>query len=70
MQRRGVQDILIASIDNLNGFSQAIKSVFPKTGVQLYIIPQIMSSLKYIAHEDCRTVIASLKEIYQASDKK
>jgi transposase-like protein len=70
IQRRGVQDILIASIDNLNGFSQAIKAVFPKTKVQLCIVHQIRNSLKYVAHKDRRKVIASLKEVYQANDKK
>ena len=70
IQRRGVQDILIASIDNLNGFSQAVKAVFPNTKVQLCIVHQIRNSLKYVAHKDRQAVVASLKEIYQANDKK
>jgi transposase-like protein len=69
IQRRGVQDVLIASIDNLKGFSQAIEAVFPKTGIQLCIIHQIRNSLKYVPHKDRKAVVASLKEIYQANDK-
>ena len=70
IQRRGVQDILIASIDNLKGFSQAIEAVFPRTKVQLCIVHQIRNSLKYVPHKDRKAVVESLKEIYQASDKK
>ena len=70
IQRRGVQDILIASIDNLKGFSQAIEAVFPKTKVQLCIVHQIRNSLKYVSHKDRKYVVISLQEIYQANDKK
>ena len=69
IQRRGVQDILIASIDNLKGFSQAIEAVFPRTKVQLCIVHQIRNSLKYVSHKDRKAVVESLKEIYQARDK-
>lgn len=69
IQRRGVQDILIASIDNLKGFSQAIEAVFPKTKVQLCIVHQIRNSLKYVPYKDRRYVVISLQEIYQANDK-
>lgn len=69
IQRRGVQDILIASIDNLKGFSQAIEAVFPRTKVQLCIVHQIRNSLKYVSHKDRTAVVASLKEIYHANDK-
>ena len=69
IQRRGVQDILIASIDNLKGFSQAIEAVFPKTKVQLCIVHQIRNSLKYVSYKDRQAVVNSLKEIYQANDK-
>lgn len=69
IQRRGVQDILIASIDNLKGFSQAIEAVFPKTKVQLCIVHQIRNSLKYVSYKDRQAVVSSLKEIYQANDK-
>lgn len=69
IQRRGVQDILIASIDNLKGFSQAIEAVFPKTKVQLCIVHQIRNSLKYVPYKDRKAVVNSLKEIYQADNK-
>ena len=69
IQRRGVQDILIASIDNLKGFSQAIEAVFPQTKVQLCIVHQIRNSLKYVPYKDRKAVAASLKEIYQANNK-
>lgn len=69
IQRRGVQDILIASIDNLKGFSQAIEAVFPKTKVQLCIVHQIRNSLKYVPHKDRKAVVVSLQEIYKANDK-
>jgi len=70
IHRRGVQDILIASIDNLKGFAQAIEAVFPKTKVQLCIVHQIRNSLKYVAEKDRKEAVASLKEIYQANDLK
>ncbi len=70
IHRRGVQDILIASIDNLKGFAQAIEAVFPQTKVQLCIVHQIRNSLKYVFYKDRKAVVASLKEIYQANDKK
>ncbi len=69
IQRLGVQDILIACIDNLNGFSQAIEAVFPRTKVQLCIVHQIRNSLKYVSYKDRKEVVASLREIYQANDK-
>lgn len=69
IQRRGVQDILIASIDNLKGFSQAIEAVFPQTKVQLCIVHQIRNSLRYVTIKDRKAVVGSLREIYQANDK-
>lgn len=69
IQRRGVQDILIASIDNLKGFSQAIEAVFPETKVQLCIVHQIRNSLKYVSYKDRKAVVVSLQQIYQAHDK-
>lgn len=70
IHRRGVQDILIASIDNLKGFAQAIEAVFPKTKVQLCVVHQIRNSLRYVAIKDRKEVAASLKEVYQANDLK
>jgi transposase-like protein len=68
LQIRGVKDILIASIDNLNGFEQAIKSIFPKTDVQLCIVHQIRNSIKYVSWKDEREVIKDMKTIYKANN--
>lgn len=69
IQNRGVKDILIACIDNLKGFAEAIESVFPKTEVQLCVVHQIRNSTKYVSSKDIRPVMQSLKEVYQASTK-
>jgi len=68
IQRRGVNDILIASIDNLKGFAQAIQAVFPHTRVQLCIVHQVRNSLKYVPYKDRKEVVQSLKDIYQSND--
>lgn len=69
IQNRGVKDILIACIDNLKGFAEAIESVFPHTEVQLCIVHQIRNSTKYVSNKDIKAVIKSLKEIYEAPNK-
>jgi transposase-like protein len=69
IQNRGVNDILIACIDNLKGFAEAIESIFPKTEVQLCIIHQIRNSTKYVAYKDLKAVVASLKAVYEAPSK-
>ncbi len=69
LQNRGVKDILIACIDNLSGFSEAIASIFPKTEVQLCIVHQIRNSLKYVTSEDQKPFIKDLKRVYQVSKK-
>ena len=66
LQSRGVKDILIASMDGLTGFKEAILAVFPKTDIQRCIIHQIRNSLKYIAWKDRKPFVADLKAIYQA----
>lgn len=68
LQIRGVKDILIASIDNLTGFEQAIRSIFPKTDVQLCIVHQIRNSIKYVSWKDEREVIRDMKSIYKANN--
>ena len=67
LQSRGVNDILIACIDNLSGFSEAIQSVFPKSRIQLCIVHQIRNSLRYVVHYDRKQVVKDLKQIYQAT---
>lgn len=67
IQARGVQDMLIASIDNLKGFAEAIATVFPKTEIQSCIVHQIRNSLKYVASKDQKEFMKDLKLVYQAS---
>lgn len=67
LEARGVKDILIASIDNLKGFKEAIATVFPETDIQLCIVHQIRNSLRYVPWKDQRAVIADMKLIYKAS---
>lgn len=66
LQNRGVKDILIACIDNLTGFEQAILSIFPKTEVQSCVVHQIRNSMKYVTSKDQKPVMADLKEVYKA----
>jgi len=66
LRNRGVQDILIACVDGLKGFPDAIESVFPKTQVQLCIVHMIRNSLRYVAWKDRKTLAADLKTIYKA----
>ncbi len=68
LQNRGVQDILIACIDNLNGFQQAINTVFPETEVQSCIVHQIRNSLKYVASKDQKEFMRDLKPVYRAEN--
>jgi len=69
LQNRGVSDILIACIDNLKGFSEAIQSIFPKTEVQLCVVHQIRNSLRYVTSEDQKPFLKDLKKVYKATNK-
>jgi transposase-like protein len=69
LQQRGVTDILIACIDNLKGFAEAIASIYPQTEVQSCVVHQIRNSLKYVASKDQKPFMADLKPVYQAIDK-
>jgi putative transposase len=69
LSNRGVKDILIASVDGLKGFPEAIKSIYPSTEVQLCVVHQIRNSLKYISSKDYRGFIKDLKQVYQAATK-
>lgn len=66
MKNRGVEDILIIATDNLSGFSEAIKSAFPKTEIQKCIIHQIRNSTKYLSYKDRKEFCTDLKKIYKA----
>ena len=69
LKARGVKDILIACIDNLNGFAEAIESVFPKVEIQSCIVHQIRNSIKYVASKEQKVFLADLKLVYQAVNK-
>jgi len=69
LNNRGIEDILIASVDGLRGFPEAIKTIYPKTEVQLCIVHQIRNSLKYIASKDQKEFMKDLKLVYQATNK-
>jgi len=69
LQNREVEDILIASVDGLKGFPEAINSVFPDTEVQLCIVHQIRNSLKYVASKNQKQFASELKKVYQAFTK-
>lgn len=69
LQNRGVKDIIIASVDNLKGLSNAIKSVFPQTEVQLCIVHQIRNSTRYVASKYSKEVIKDLRQVYGAPSK-
>lgn len=69
LQQRGIKDILIACIDNLGGFEEAIGSIFPKTEVQSCIVHQIRNTIKYVVSKDVKAVIADVKLIYRAINK-
>jgi len=66
LKSRGVEDMLIACIDGLKGFPEAIAAVFPKTEIQMCVVHQIRSSLRYIAEKDKKAFMADLKPVYQA----
>jgi putative transposase len=67
LKQRGVDDILIASIDNLKGFGDAIENIYPKTEVQLCIVHQLRNSLKFVPWKNYKKVLADLKSVYQAT---
>lgn len=67
LKNRGVKDILIACIDGLVGFPQAISAVFPETEIQHCIIHQIRNTTKFVSHKDLKTLMADLKRVYTAS---
>lgn len=67
LQNRGVNDILIACVDGLKGFPDAINTVYPKTQIQLCIVHIVRNSMKYVPWKDYKTISADLKEIYQAA---
>jgi transposase-like protein len=69
LQNRGVKDILIASVDGLKGFPEAINSVFPNTQVQLCIVHQIRNSIRFVGSINQKQFAQELKAVYQAFTK-
>ena len=67
LKNRGVKDILIACIDGLKGFPQAIETVFPETRIQLCIVHLVRASLHYVNWKERKRVAADLKAIYRAA---
>ena len=70
LNNRGLQDILIACVDGLTGFPEAINAIFPQTEVQLCVIHQIRNSLKYVASKNQKEFMADLKPVYKAETVK
>ena len=66
LKARGVEDILIACVDGLKGFPDAINAVFPKTDIQLCLIHVIRNTLRYIASKDKKFIIQEMKKIYSS----
>ena len=67
LQNRGVQDILIACVDGLKGFPEAINSAFPQAKIQLCIVHMVRNSLRYVASKDYKSVASELKTVYQSA---
>src|SRR5215203_5665043 len=68
LHRRGVQDVLIACVDGLKGFPEAIEAVFPQTWVQTCIVHLIRASLRYVNYRDLKKVASALRPIYTAAN--
>jgi putative transposase len=68
LKSRGVEEILITSTDNLKGFTEAIKAVFPQAKTQICIVHQLRNSLKFVVWKDKKAVALELREIYSAPD--
>jgi putative transposase len=68
LRRRGVEDLLLAVVDGLKGFPEAILAVFPEAVVQTCIVHLLRQSLDFVAYKDRKAVAAALKAIYQAVD--
>ena len=69
LKNRGVEDILIASVDGLTGFPDAISTIYPKTEVQLCIVHQVRNSLKYVDSKNQKAFMVDLKRVYRATSK-
>jgi putative transposase len=68
LKNRGAEDVLIAVVDGLKGFPEAITAVFPQAQVQTCVVHLIRNSLAFVSYKDRKAVAAALKEIYKAKD--
>jgi putative transposase len=68
-RNRGVQDILIISVDNLTGFSEAIGACFPEAEIQKCIVHQIRNSIRYVSYKDVKKITSALRPIYTAASE-
>jgi len=66
LRNRGVQDILIFSVDNLTGFSEAISACYPDAEIQKCIVHQVRNSIRYVSYKDVKKITSALKPIYTA----
>ena len=66
LKNRGLEDILIVSVDGLSGFREAIEAVYPRTEIQRCILHQIRSSTRYVSYKDLKAFTAGLKPVYKA----
>ena len=69
LKNRGIQDILIAAVDGPSGFPEAIRTVFPKTEIQLCIVHMVRNSLKFVPYKDRKAVATDLKKMYTAASE-
>jgi putative transposase len=69
LKNRGVEDILIISIDGLKGFPEAIATIFPKAEIQSCVVHQIRNSLKYVSYKEKKEFAGDLQAVYQATGK-
>jgi len=70
LKNRGVEDILIACMDGLSGFPEAVRSVYPNTRVQLCIVHMIRNSARFVSYKDLKAVCIDLKKVYSACSEK
>lgn len=69
LKARGVEDIFIASIDNLKGFSEAVEASFPSTDVQLCVIHQVRNTMRFVPYKESKAVMSDMKQIYKAPNR-
>ena len=70
LKNRGIEDVLIFSVDNLTGISEAIQAVYPKAEIQKCVVHQIRNSLKHVSWKERKALAESLKSIYKANSEK